>query len=236
MTRWGLNLHSLSSMGLVKVVMLFWTKIVTSVFVSTLFTSPQPPRAFWISNRDAKITQWLTTREPSVTIVWISILLTPGMRTIFGLAWQKHENIRVWQIFDHVPVSYAPNFFKITVQCWLRSFKSFFFFLLTVWVNGSRQIRTQTPYPGDGKIQIFSNPPPPRGCDFCQIPFFPPLIPTLSRGGVYIDSCIIRTKLSLSLQSSRCSYKKFVVLCTKLTLFALSFVQKKKKVDKLVLI
>ena len=30
MTRWGLNLHPLSSMGLVKVVMLFWTKIVTS--------------------------------------------------------------------------------------------------------------------------------------------------------------------------------------------------------------
>ena len=27
MTRWGLNLHSLSSMGLVKVVMLFWSKI-----------------------------------------------------------------------------------------------------------------------------------------------------------------------------------------------------------------
>ena len=69
MTRWGLNLHSLSSMALVKVVMLFWTKIVTSAFVSTLFTSPQPPRAFWISNRDRKITQWLTTREPSVAIV-----------------------------------------------------------------------------------------------------------------------------------------------------------------------
>ena len=87
MTRWGLNLHSLSSMGLVKVVMLFWTKIVTSVFVSTLFTSPQPPRAFWISNGDGKITQWWTTREPSVAIVWISVLLTPGMKAIFGLAW-----------------------------------------------------------------------------------------------------------------------------------------------------
>ena len=46
MTRWGLNLHSLSSMGLVKVVMLFWTKIVTSAFVSTLFTSPQPQGRF----------------------------------------------------------------------------------------------------------------------------------------------------------------------------------------------
>ena len=33
----------------------------------------------------------------------------------------------------------------------------------------------------------------PRGWNFCQIPFFSPLIPTLSRGrgvGVYIDSCI----------------------------------------------
>ena len=48
------------------------------------------------------------------------------------------------------------------------------------------------------RIQIFPNPPPPRGCDFCQIPYFSPLIPTLSReggGGVgaYIDSCIIHT-------------------------------------------
>ena len=46
----------------------------------------------------------------------------------------------------------------------------------------------------------------------------------------------IRTKLSWSLQSSSCSYKKVVVLCTKLTLFAQSFLQRKKKVGKLILI
>ena len=38
---------------------------------------------------------------------------------------------------------------------------------------------------------------------------------------------IVRTKLLLSLQSWHCSYKVVVVLCTKLTLFAQSFVQRK---------
>ena len=47
---------------------------------------------------------------------------------------------------------------------------------------------------------------------------------------------VLRTKLSLSLQSRRSSYKVVVVLCTKLTLFAQSFVQRKKKVGKLILI
>ena len=71
MTRWGVNLHPLSSVGLVKVVMFFWTTIVTSAFVSTLFARPfpHPPKAFLISDRDGKITQWWTTRESSVTIV-----------------------------------------------------------------------------------------------------------------------------------------------------------------------
>ena len=47
---------------------------------------------------------------------------------------------------------------------------------------------------------------------------------------------VLRTKLSLSLQSWRCSYKVVVVLCTKLMLFAQSFVQRNKKIGKLILI
>ena len=148
MTTWGLNLHPLSSMSLVKVMMLFWTKIVTSAFVSTLFTSPRPPRAFWISNGDGKITQWWTTREPSVAIVWISILLTPGMRAIFGLAWLKawkHKGVaNLWPCACFV----CPKLLQNSCTMSLRSFlKRFLFFLFTFWVNGSRQIPTRNPLP-----------------------------------------------------------------------------------------
>ena len=51
---------------------------------------------------------------------------------------------------------------------------------------------------GQLNTNIFQSPTP-RGCDFCQIPFFSPLIPTLSRGrgvGVYIDSCIVLNLVS----------------------------------------